>query len=361
MAERTFDNEIYDNHGKIEFGGAGNAYTARTARAITGYFKGLRICGKANHSNTGPATLNVNAYGGFSIRLPGNDPLAGGEILSGGYYDFIYDETNGVFQIQNPSGTTVTTAQLADNSVTYAKMQNVSATARVLGRKTAGAGDPEECTLSEVLDFIGSAAQGDILYRGASSWARLPAGTNGQFLKTQGAGANPQWASQLVQAVAQGSISSVAQLDISLGTADMYEIDLINFRPETDATHLYMRFSQGGTFLSGASDYKWEVQKTGLQQIDTADAQIRLADDIGNDSPQQEATVTVRIFRPSDTTERKIAHWYGHKTSPATNFESLIGAGQLPANTGAVDGARIFFSSGNAASGHYAVRSYSFT
>lgn len=81
-----------------------------------------------------------------------------------------------------------------NDAITYAKMQNVSATSRIIGRKTAAAGDPEECTLSEVLDFIGSAAQGDILYRGAAGWARLGAGTNGHFLKTQGTGANPTWA-----------------------------------------------------------------------------------------------------------------------------------------------------------------------
>lgn len=65
---------------------------------------------------------------------------------------------------------------------------------RLLGRQTAGTGAIEELTLSEALDFIGSAAQGDILYRDASAWARLPAGTSGQFLQTQGAAANPQWA-----------------------------------------------------------------------------------------------------------------------------------------------------------------------
>jgi hypothetical protein len=86
------------------------------------------------------------------------------------------------------------TTTIANDAVTYAKMQDVSATSRALGRKTAGAGDPEELTLSELLDFIGSAAQGDILYRGASAWARLPAGTDGQYLKTRGAGANPEWA-----------------------------------------------------------------------------------------------------------------------------------------------------------------------
>jgi hypothetical protein len=84
--------------------------------------------------------------------------------------------------------------QAKDDGITYAKMQNVSATSRIIGRKTAAAGDPEECTLSEVLDFVGSAAQGDILYRGAATWTRLGAGTSGHFLKTQGAGANPTWA-----------------------------------------------------------------------------------------------------------------------------------------------------------------------
>lgn len=77
--------------------------------------------------------------------------------------------------------------------ITYAKLQNVSATSRILGRKTAGAGDPEEVTLSELLDFVGSAAQGDILYRSASAWVRLAAGTAQNVLQTGGAAANPSW------------------------------------------------------------------------------------------------------------------------------------------------------------------------
>ncbi len=36
--------------------------------------------------------------------------------------------------------------------------------------------------------------QGDVLYHDGSSLARLGAGTSGQFLKTQGTGANPVWA-----------------------------------------------------------------------------------------------------------------------------------------------------------------------
>lgn len=41
---------------------------------------------------------------------------------------------------------------------------------------------------------ITSAAQGDILYHNGSAWVNLSAGTSGQVLQTQGAGANPQWA-----------------------------------------------------------------------------------------------------------------------------------------------------------------------
>src|SRR5262245_44200421 len=37
------------------------------------------------------------------------------------------------------------------NAVTYSKMQDVSATARLIGRKTSGSGDPEELTLTETL------------------------------------------------------------------------------------------------------------------------------------------------------------------------------------------------------------------
>lgn len=42
---------------------------------------------------------------------------------------------------------------------------------------------------------MGSDAQGDILYYNGTSYVRLAAGTDGEFLKTQGSGANPVWAS----------------------------------------------------------------------------------------------------------------------------------------------------------------------
>lgn len=80
------------------------------------------------------------------------------------------------------------------------------ATNRLLGRDTAATGAIEELTLSEALDLVGSAAQGDILYRGASTWARLGAGTSGHFLKTLGPGANPAWAAASGGAALRGAL-----------------------------------------------------------------------------------------------------------------------------------------------------------
>ena len=48
-------------------------------------------------------------------------------------------------------------------------------------------------TVSGTDIVIGSDAQGDLIYHNGTAYTRLPAGTNGQFLKTQGAGADPVW------------------------------------------------------------------------------------------------------------------------------------------------------------------------
>ncbi len=98
------------------------------------------------------------------------------------------------------------------NSISNAALRD-SGACSVIGRSANSSGDPADISaaanslvlcrtadalsfssLSAILDFIGSAAQGDILYRGAATWARLGAGTAGQRLMTGGTGANPSWA-----------------------------------------------------------------------------------------------------------------------------------------------------------------------
>jgi hypothetical protein len=61
------------------------------------------------------------------------------------------------------AGTTISTGEIADDAVTYAKLQDVSATDKLLGRSTAGAGNVEEITCTAagraLLDDADAAAQ----------------------------------------------------------------------------------------------------------------------------------------------------------------------------------------------------------
>ena len=72
----------------------------------------------------------------------------------------------------------VATAQIAGGAVTYAKMQPVSATDKVLGRSTAGAGDVEEIAMTAagraLLDDADAAAQRTTLGLGAIATVSSP-------------------------------------------------------------------------------------------------------------------------------------------------------------------------------------------
>jgi hypothetical protein len=65
---------------------------------------------------------------------------------------------------------------------------------------------------------MGSDAQGDILYYDGADYTRLPAGTSGQMLQTQGAGANPQWADAGGGITDNGSVSVNSGSSVSLAT-----------------------------------------------------------------------------------------------------------------------------------------------
>lgn len=195
-----------DGTWSVEFDGSDDvtgAMTLATVNADVGTF------GDATHV----AQVTVNAKG--LVTAVTEVAISGGG--GGGLDELTGDVTAG-------PGTGSQVATIPNGTVTYAKMQDVSATSRVLGRRTAGSGDVEECTLSQVLDFVGSAAQGDLLFRDASGWARLGAGTAGQVLQTGGAGANPSWAASGAGAltfVGRTTVAGAAASTITVGSLDL--------------------------------------------------------------------------------------------------------------------------------------------
>jgi hypothetical protein len=115
--------------------------------------------------------------------------------------------TGDVTASQNSNSTTI-----ASDAVSNAKLANMNAST-IKARITGSTGDPEDATLTEVLDLVGSVTYGDILYRDSTSWARLPAGASGNYLKTLGAGAAPTWAT-----VSGGGTSAQVDTYTSTGT-----------------------------------------------------------------------------------------------------------------------------------------------
>lgn len=116
----------------------------------------------------GPGTTPSRQQRGLGY-VPARASSAKGGGSSGG----------GITVSGGPQGTEISLEQIADQ--------------RILANYTGSTAEPIPTELSDVLDSL-SSTQGSILYRGPSAWAALAPGTNGQFLKTQGAGSNPAWA-----------------------------------------------------------------------------------------------------------------------------------------------------------------------
>jgi hypothetical protein len=266
------------------------------------------------------------------------------------------------------SAATIGTGDIANDAVTYAKLQNISAQFRALGRNSASAGDAEEVTLSQLLDWIGSAAQGDILYRGASSWARLGAGTNRQFLQTQGAAADPQYAFAGMTLLASGSVSSAATLDLVLTSYAAYRaivIYLSSFLPATDDVELWMRFSTDGGSNYDATGYSFANQTineavTNKSSGSGAANQIRVAgangatDSVSNVAAEGGADAQITLFGRTSTARWTRAQFHSSWNSAFSEENSNTGQGTREA-TQDTDAVRFLFETGNITSGDYAV------
>lgn len=100
----------------------------------------------------------------------------------------------------------IETNDIANDAVTYAKIQNVATNQRALGRTSGAGGNIEELSLSQMLDWA-STTQGTILYRGVGGWSALGPGTGGSFLRTNGGAADPSWESASVADGDKGEIT----------------------------------------------------------------------------------------------------------------------------------------------------------
>lgn len=97
----------------------------------------------------------------------------------------------------------VTTAKVADNAVTTAKIADAQVTTAKIADANITTAKIADNSVTGAKIALGSDAQGDVMFYNGTDWARLAAGSAGQVLQTNGAGANPTWANALTDGTAQ--------------------------------------------------------------------------------------------------------------------------------------------------------------
>ena len=123
---------------------------------------------------------------------------------------------------------TIVGADFADNSITEAKIFAQTITNASISPGTIRSQEIENGTIvgtdiaNNSIDgtkiALGSDAQGDIMYYDGTNWVRLGAGTSGYALTTGGSGANPTWS---VLPIAPYDISFIAGFDSATVKSDV--------------------------------------------------------------------------------------------------------------------------------------------
>jgi len=216
-----------------------------------------------------------------------------------------------------------------------------------------------------------STAAGDLLYlSGAKAAARLAKGTAAQMLEMNAGATAPQWgAAAGLKLLTSGTVSSAATLDIVLSSYTAYRglmFVLENFIPATNGVSLAMRVSSnaGSSYDAGAGNYIYSSialnsgSSTAQLGSSTGDTLLNLnpLGSTGNGSAQGVACVVEMFDQNNAALDPKVLF----RTMPVTSASSTQGSfgGGFRAAAQVTTAVRFLFSSGNIASGTYAVYGY---
>lgn len=142
-----------DTNGSITTGGTSTAFTVTSNQnfASLSALANQEIAFTMHTTSGATPTLSVDGLTAKVIRAATGVALATGALLSGSVYRVKYDTTVGEFLLVNQSGVipsgSVATASIADDAVTFAKIQDLAQNT-FIGRYTASTGDPQALTLS---------------------------------------------------------------------------------------------------------------------------------------------------------------------------------------------------------------------
>lgn len=156
--------------------------------------------------------------------------------------------------------------------------------------------------------------------------------------------------------ITSGTIAS-AQATLSITIPAGYKsvhLRFHNFVPVTDGVQLYLRVAVGGVYQSGVADYRWQQNVSSSATQDASDSEIELTLNSGN-AAGEHCWGTIDIFNPDDTTGPKDVAALGGYLNTGGSTLTFADSGAYIGSNSAINGLQLLFSSGNIASGVYAL------
>lgn len=188
----------------------------------------LSVIGRSANSTGDPADISATAATGAVLRESGS-------VLGFG---------------------TVATAGIADNAVTYAKMQDTAAASVVIGRGSASAGDPQELTTDQGVKIDGTTVLGPRRYSNTAASTIANTAAETAFTQTITLAANELAAGRTVRLTMFGTISTTAfsptiALKVKIGSTTVINPGPFTVNGLTDAG--WMGIIQMQCFTAGGS------------------------------------------------------------------------------------------------------------
>jgi hypothetical protein len=168
-----------------------------------------------------------------------------------------------------------------------------------------------------ILNLV-TTTRGAILYRGAAVWSALLPGTSGDFLKTNGAGADPAWATPgggggSLVLLEQHTAAASASLDFTAGITALYDeyiFELVNVLNTTNSAIPWIRMStNGGVSYDAAANYQHYFHSRSLATFSgngsVADTKIQMNNNGHVNTFNYGIGGQFRLFSPLSTTQHK--------------------------------------------------------